>query len=440
MKKKFFIILVFILILTFFLGSFVLIKREENLKNFIKEKLNFFSGKLQKPISLFKSLVKKVINFLKQPLKLGWEFKGGTQLIFKPDLEENKITKDIMDGLKYIIEQRFEIYKKEAEIIEEKKYLVFTFSLDEDIEMIEEIIKQVPTLEFQEKNEKGTFQRTELTGKYLEDVALGYSGLEGKPLILLQFNEEGSKILEALTKRNEGKEIGIFIDGIPTLPLKIKKAISGGRVQIEMEAEIESVRELAKMMQVASLSPHLKLVSKKTISKEKAQGDFKTLKESFFLGIILISLILIGVYKMAGVISTIILLIYGFLFLILAKMIPIVVSFSSVLGFLFSVGIFLFGNVYILSKLREVIKEKEIFGIAVEKAFQRSLPLIRKIGFFLLILMGILYLIGTDSIKQLVFTFSIGVLIYLSFITYLLYKIFLSFEDTRLKDKKWLWI
>jgi len=54
--------------------------------------------------------------------------------------------------------------------------------------------------------------------------------------------------------------------------------------------------------------------------------------------------------------------------------------------------------------------------------------------------MGILFFIGTDSIKQLVFTFSIGVLIYLSFITYLLYKIFLSFEDTRLKDKKWLWI
>ena len=59
------------------------------------------------------------------------------------------------------------------------------------------------------------FNPTQLTGKYLKRAEVGFDQTTYKPIVLIQFNDEGAKIFEELTSRNVGKRLAIYIDQIP---------------------------------------------------------------------------------------------------------------------------------------------------------------------------------------------------------------------------------
>jgi len=427
MQKRTYLILIFILILALSVGSFVY------LGEYFQVGVDFLETKM----------IKEPINFFKKPFDLGWDFLEGIQLVYRFDLKDSKAKnqREILEGLKSILEQRFEVYQKEVEIKTEKQNLVFRLSLKEDIKTIIEIINQIPSLEFREESEtEGFFQPTELTGKYLENASLSLDQSDEKPLILFQFNEEGAKILEALTKRNEGKQLALYIDQIPVFPLRVEEAISGGNVQIKMDSDIELVRKLTQMIKTSSLSPSLNLISQKTITQEQIKDSLNTLKETGLFGFLAIFLIQISFYRLPGLISFLSLLIYGFLFLILFKAIPIIINFGSISGFILSIGIVLISSMLFFSKMRKELRKGRYYGIAVKKSFQRFSPLVRKINLAILCLMGILFFTGTEFIKSFTFTFSLGILINIFLIIFIIEKILIRFEDTKLEEINWLWM
>lgn len=402
---------------------------------------------------IWPSYFKKSVNLLKEktiskinipslsekPFQLGFDFKGGTQLVYDIDSgEQNK--EEVLTGFKHIVEQRMDVYQREAEIKINNNNLIAEFSLEEDLEMIVEIMKQVPTLEFREESEQEDFfNPTDLTGEYLKEVFLGIDQNDNKPLILLEFNEDGAKILEALTKRNEGKRLGVYIDSIPVFPLQVDKAISGGNVQIKMDSEIESVRRLTQMIKTSSLSPSLKLVFQKTITQQDVESSLNTLKKSTAFGFLAIFWIMIIVYRLMGFISFGVLLIYICLLSVLFRLIPIVVSFDYLFGALMSFAIVLGSNVFIFSKIRKEVEKGKSHGIAFEEGFDKSQSFLKKAHLAILLLSGVMFFFGTEIMKNFAFVLSLGILINLLLLIRTTKKILISLLDTKLKKIDWLW-
>lgn len=48
----------------------------------------------------------------------------------------------------------------------------------------------------------------------------------------LNFNDEGSKLFEEITKANIGKTLAIYLDGAVILAPVVREAITGGQAQI----------------------------------------------------------------------------------------------------------------------------------------------------------------------------------------------------------------
>ena len=386
-----------------------------------------------------KTISKINIHYLSEkPFQLGFDFKGGTQLVYDFDSgEHNK--EEILAGFKHIVEQRMYVYQTEAEI-KINNNLIVQLSLEEDLEMIIEIMKLVPTLEFREESEQeDIFNPTDLTGEYLEEVSLAIDQNDRKPLILLEFNEDGAKILEDLTKRNEGKRLGIYIDSIPAFPLQVDKAISGGSVQIKMDSDIESVRRLTQMIKTSSLSPSLKLVSQKTITYQEAVSSLNVSKKSGAFGFLAIFWIMIIVYRLMGLISFGVLLIYICLLSVLFRLIPVLISFDSLFGALMSFVIVLSSNVFIFSKIRKETEKGKSHGIAFEEGFDKSQSFLKKAHLIILLLSGIMFFFGTEIMKNFAFVLSWGTLINLLLLITITKKILISLLDTKLKKIDWLW-
>lgn len=168
--------------------------------------------------------------------------------------------KDLNEAIKIIGETpflEFRLQRSEAEtqrILDKQKEI--EGKTDEEMKGIEN---------WQLAFEDPYFKPTSLTGRYLKKVSLVFSQTPGEFFISLQFNDEGSKILEELTEENAGKTLAIFIDGIPVSTLVIQEKIVGGLARIAGGFSLEEAKELVRNLNAGALPMPIKLISHQLI-------------------------------------------------------------------------------------------------------------------------------------------------------------------------------
>ena len=436
-KKQFYFIVIVFLLLVLFATSLIY-------PDYFKKSVKSLEERIVPPVSSFVSQLKESFN---KPFELGWEFAGGTKLVYQPTLadEERKISGEGLMGIKDVLEQRFEVYGVEAKVRIDKEKIVVE-SGKEDEWMVGEIMNQGFSVNFREESEEGNyFQPTELTGEYLDSVSFAIDQTDNGPLILLQFTEEGAEVLATVTKRNEGKRLGIYVDEMPTIPLQITGAVSGDSFQIKMNASLESVKKLTRMIGISALSPSLELSSQAERGAEEAGAWMKnTIKASLFIFLIGFWLMVVF-YKIGGLIAFILLLIEADLLLLICKVRPIVLSLGSFGGLWLSVILGLISLIVVLKEIKKELKKGKSFGIAVEEGFETAASAVKRINFFGLFLLLVLF-VGASKlffevwlIHNFILVSFIGILLNLFLSLFLLKRILMLFENSRLSKTKILW-
>lgn len=367
--------------------------------------------------------------FPKREFNLGLDLQGGTHLVYQADLSqitENEKSQ-VMEGLKDVIERRINIFGVKEPIIQvqgERLIVELAGTVDPD-EAIREIGK-TPFLEFREEKEnfaeiwekfkKGEkteepFKPTELTGRYLQRAYFSFSSLTNEPVVVLEFNDEGRKILEKLTEKNIGKILAIYLDGVPISTPVVQEIISGGKGQIIGNFTVEQAKELARNLNAGALPAPIYLISQQTIGPMLGKKSLEDSLKAGLLGFLWIFLFLIIFYRFPGILAAISLVIYIIFVLALFKLIPVTLTLAGIAGFLLSVGMAVDANILIFSRMREKLKEGKDFLNSIEEGVKMSWPAIRD-GNLTTILVGlILFSFGTSFVKGFAFTLIIGNLI-----------------------------
>lgn len=449
-KKKVYIIVVFVFILAFFAGNLV-----------------------------YPQLL-KLPRFPQIPFKLGLDLQGGSHLVYEADLSdiEKAEYSSAMAGLRDVIERRVNLFGVQEPIVQTQearghyRLIVELAGIIDPAEAIRQI-GQTPFLEFKEQRpeeetqkildkqkeiedksleelqqiedwylgfEDPYFQSTSLTGKYLEKAELGFDQTATyKSLVLLQFDDEGSKIFEDLTSKNVGKPLAIYIDGLPISAPTVQETISGGRAQITGDFTIEEAQSLARNLNAGALPVPIKLISQQSVGPTLGKISLEKSLKAGSLGFLLIILFMIFFYRLPGILSALALGIYAVVVLSLFKLIPVTLTLAGIGGFILSIGMAIDANILIFSRMREELRGQKSFAQSVEDGFNRAWPSIRDGNLTTLIVAVILFGFGTSFIKGFALTLSLGILISMLsaiFIT----KIFLKcFIKTRLENWKWLW-
>ncbi len=422
--------------------------------------LAFFAGNLVYPQLLKLPLLPEV------PFKLGLDLQGGTHLVYEADLSgvEKEEYSSAMEGLRDVIERRVNLFGVREPVVQTQeaaghyRLIVELAGVVDPAEAIE-MIGQTPFLEFKEpkanyeeiinNNQKvaesgegefeDPFQATPLTGKYLEKAELGFEQTAYQPLVLLQFNAEGSKIFEDLTLKNIGKPLAIYIDGLPISAPVVQEAISGGKAQITGNFTIEEAKALARNLNAGALPVPINLISQQSVGPTLGKISLeKSLKAGMF-GFLAIILFMIFFYRLPGVIASLTLGIYIAIVLSLFKLVPVTLTLAGIGGFILSIGMAIDANILIFSRMREESGGGKSFTQSVEEGFNRAWPSIRDGNLTTLIVAVILFGFGTSFIKGFALTLSLGILISMFSAIFITKNFLRIFVGTKLENWKWLW-
>ncbi len=255
------------------------------------------------------------------------------------------------------------------------------------------------------------WKNTELSGKDVKNATVAFDQNTGAPYILLQFNEEGTRLFGDLTKENVGKVIGIFLDGQPITTPVVQEPIYGGEASITGNFTISEAKLLVQRLNAGALPVPISVVSQQTIGPALGSASLDLSVKAGLVGFLLVAIFMVLYYRLPGVVAVGALGVYVLINLMLFKVLGVTITLSGIAGFIFSLGIAVDANVLIFERLKEELRNGRDVPTAMEEAFRRAWPSIRDGNATTLIATMILYTMTSGSIRGFALTLSIGVLV-----------------------------
>jgi protein-export membrane protein SecD len=468
-KRKLYLTAISIFILAFMAGNFC----EPRYWNNTADSINAGKNEIK-----YVERITNIPQMPANPFKLGLDLQGGTHLIYEADMsqidEEDRDSS--LQGLRDVIERRVNMFGVQEPLIQTQetqghRRLIVELAGVKDTAAAIKMIGKTPFLEFkEEKSEQemqmildkrkefegktmeeiqeienwqlglqDVFQSTDLTGKYLKSAEMGFDQTLYEPLILLQFDDEGSKLFEQLTQRNIGKPLAIYIDGMVISAPTVQQKIVGGKAQITGKFTLDEAKELARNLSAGALPVPIKLISQQTVGPTLGEMSLQKSLRAGMFGFLAVLLFLIFFYRVPGVLACLSLLIYVAIILSLFKLIPVTLTLAGIGGFILSIGMAVDANVLIFSRFREELRDHRSFTESVEQGFERAWPSIRDGNLTTLIVAIILFVFGTSFVKGFALTLGLGILISMFSAIFITRTLMRLFESTRWEKYKWLW-
>lgn len=326
--------------------------------------------------------------------KLGLDLKGGSSLIFEADISKVK-KEDLNDSLnsaRDVIERRINFFGvTEPQIQTVKTGNKYRLSVDlPGIDNYEEAIKligQTAQLTFRELPDGNIAttspifvqltRDTGLSGIHIKKSTVEFDSQTGKPQVSLQFNKKGSELFAAVTKRNIGKPVGIFIDNMPLTTPTVQTEILEGSAVITGDFTTDEAKKLTIAINSGALPLPIKLVEQKNIGPSLGESEVRKSVYAGTVGLIMVLLFMIIYYGRLGFIASLALLIYGLISLFIFKAIPLVLTLPGVAGFILSIGMAVDANILIFERIKEEQRKGRVFDIAVRLGFGRAIDAIK---------------------------------------------------------------
>ena len=379
--------------------------------------------------------------FAKFPFKLGLDLSGGTHLVYQADISQLKSTEvsESMNSLRDVIERRINIFGVSEPIIQVQnggisgggERLIVDLPGVTDVSKAIEMIGQTPMLDFQVENpdpnaiqeakvdENGQltvnmdsrFIKTDLTGQYLDKAMLEFNQTTGEPTVALQFDEEGSKLFEEITKANVGKTVAIFLDGEPISAPTVNEPISGGRAQISGNFTAEEARTLVGRLNSGALPVPISLISTQTIGPSLGEQATTAGVKAALIGLLAIALFLIIWYRLPGIVAAVALTLYAVIMLAIFKLVPVTLTAAGIAGFIISIGMAVDANVLIFERIKEELRHGDEVPDSMHHGFRRAWHSVRDSNISSIITAIILFWFGTSLIKGFALVFLIGVIV-----------------------------
>jgi len=388
-------------------------------------------------------------HFLEKSFKLGLDLQGGTHLVYEADLS-NIASEDYMDsmqGVRDVIERRVNLFGVSEPVIQVNKVgshyrLIVELAGVKNAHEAIKMIGETPFLDFREEIEvsqeeldeqqsifekyqegielteeekailaKEPFSPTTLTGRYLKGAELQFDQQTYQSQVSLEFDSEGAKIFEDLTRRNIGKRIAIYLDGSVISAPNVQEAISGGKAQITGNFTLDEAKELVQRLNAGALPVPIDLINQQTIGASLGSISLdKSLKAGIF-GFLAILLFIIFYYRLPGLIASLALVIYVILVLAIFKLISVTLTLAGIAGFILSIGMAVDANVLIFERFKEEFKSGKSLGGSIDEGFNRAWPAIRDGNISTIITCIILFIFATGLVKGFALTLGIGVLV-----------------------------
>lgn len=258
---------------------------------------------------------------------------------------------------------------------------------------------------------------TELDGTHFRSATVTLDEFN-RPVVQINFDEEGGRLFQELTASNIGKQIAIFVGGQLVSAPNVQGEIAGGTAVITGTYSVEEARLLAQDLNTGAIPAPIYLSGQRTIEPTLGALALETSLKAALIGVLILMVYMMFAYRLLGLLADLALACYALILFALLKL-PlflfsdqyIVLSLAGMAGIILSIGMAVDANVLIFERMREELRKGKLLKTAAETGFTRAWPSIRDGNVSTLITCSILFIIGTSIIRGFAITLGIGVLI-----------------------------
>ncbi len=251
---------------------------------------------------------------------------------------------------------------------------------------------------------------TGLSGKNLRRANVEYDPNTGLPQVQLIFNDEGKDLFAAITKRNIGRQVAIFLDGYPISVPTVQSEIIGGEAIITGDFSIIEAQQLVQRLNAGALPVPVTLINQQLVDPTLGKESLEKSLLVGIIGFILVALFMVMYYRLPGFLSVIALVIYTLITLAIFKFF-ITLTLAGIAGFVLSVGMAVDANILIFERLKEELRMGKDLAHAIEEGFIRAWSSIKDSNISSIITSIILIWFGTSAIRGFAITLTIGILV-----------------------------
>ena len=360
--------------------------------------------------------------------RLGLDLSGGTHLVMEADMSKiaEKDRKSAFDSAKNIVETRINMYGLTEPVVQESKTgeayrIIVEIPGVANVEDAVGLIGTTAQLSFREEASESAKVATPssylqvwpkesgITGKNLKKSEVIFDQNSGNPQVGLQFDAEGAKMFEELTKRNSGKTVAIFLDNQLLSAPRVNQAITGGNAVIQGSFTVKEAKDLAVLLNAGALPVPLKIVQQRHIGATLGQETIQKSLTAGAIGLMTVAVFMIVNYGFLGLIADSALIVYALIVMSIFKIIPVTLTLAGIAGFILSIGMAVDANILIFERMKEELREGKDFATSLKLGFARAFPSIRDSNISSLITCAILYWFGSGIVRGFAITLAIGI-------------------------------
>ena len=340
-------------------------------------------------------------------IRLGLDLVGGSRIVYEaeiPDGYNQANLADDMNSVQKVIRQR----------LTDKGFTEATVTLTGDNRVTVEI-PQITNPEEAVQTLGTTAQLTFidadgkewLTGSDIKKATYGYGRPTGNEVtdvhyVQVQFTSEGQKKFAEATgniaARTDGTNImAIVMDNQVISSPSVSSQIDSDSCVISGSFTRDSASELADLINAGQI--------------QLGADAMRTSLIAGAIGIVLVMLFMLIVYRIPGLVASIALCFYMVIEALIFSLVRVNLSLPGIAGIILSIGMAVDANVIIFERVKEELKNGKTVKSAIDSGFKRAFTAILDSNITTLIACAVLFFLGTGTIVGFATTLGIGVIV-----------------------------
>jgi preprotein translocase subunit SecD len=365
---------------------------------------------------------------IQQKIHLGLDLQGGVRvtLELQPSPEVPKITDSTQNQVMQVLDQRVNGLGVSEPVITKlgSNRILVELPGEKDIDKALAQLKEVAVLDFKimpmqvsQRARSDAKYANDPNGAYKDSGAVVYSGAELKGAQAapgqgggwqIDFQPKNGRKFGDLTQKYFGQQLGVFLD---------KKFVSDATIQgiITTNGQITSsaftedeVTRIANELNAGALPVPLKIIEQDQVGATLGAVDLQKSLVASMIGLGVVLLFMAFMYRLPGVLADIALIVYVIALLALLAAAHAVLTLPGIAGFVLSIGMAVDANVLIFERLKEELWAGKSLRSAVKIGFARAFSSVFDSHFTTIVGAGVLYLLGTGTVKGFAYTLFWG--------------------------------
>ena len=357
-------------------------------------------------IAAFFALVQPLASSIRQ----GLDLQGGTHVVLEAvDTEQAQVNDDAMNRVVTIMEKRVNALGLTEPIIqrEGERRVIIELPGIKDPDAAIQTIGKTAMLEF--RDEEGN---TVLTGTDLKDAQASTNPQSGQNVVNLEFSDEGAQKFADLTMKNVGRTIAILLDGEVLTAPNVREPILGGRAEITGQKTLEEAQNLAVVLRSGALPVKVEIIETRTVGPTLGQDSKDKSQFAFVIGLGAVVIFMIFFYHLSGFIADVALMAYTIMLLGILYLMDATLTLPGVAGIILSIGMAVDANVLIFEHFKEEYQvNQKSLRLAMDAGFSRAFTTIFDSNVTTLIAAGVLFFLGTGTIRGFAITLGVGTIL-----------------------------